>query len=566
MDPLIADIGIILIVATVLAIISRFFRQPIILGYMLAGIIIGPVGLGWVMNQEVITTLSEIGIAFLLFIVGLELDIRKLKHLGAVSLIVGLGQIVLTFIAGYLLGTLLGIPSIYAFYISIALTLSSTVIIVKLFSDRNEINALHARISLGVLLVQDFVAVIILAMMANSGSLDVSHVISNLIVAIGFFAVSILLGTFFMRTLFRPLAKSSELLFLSAVSWCFAYAMVSQWLGFSIAIGAFLAGISLAPLPYHIEIASRIKSLRDFFATIFFVTLGMQIVLNGLQNIIWPIILLSLFVLICNPLIVLVLMCAMGFKARPAFLTGLSLAQISEFSLIMMATGYSLGIIPQTLVSVTAIIAVITFTVSSYMITYDERLYRIFKKLIKPFESLSIKGFDLEYCPEKEADHKIILCGCDRIGHAILESSQKLKKSILVIDFNPELIKRLMKEQVHCVYGDISDIEIMDKLNFKKAEMVISTIPDYDDSLMLVKKVKADNKKAVVIVTAEDVDDALALYKQGADYVILPHMLGGEHISILLQESAKDIGRIMKNKKLNIAKLKKRWAHKNGHN
>ena len=565
MDPLIADIGIILIVATVLAIIARFLRQPIIMGYILAGIVIGPIGLGWVINYDVITTLSEIGIAFLLFIVGLELDVRKLKHLGAVSLIVGLGQVILTFIAGYLLAILLGMPSTYAFYVSIALTLSSTVIIIKLLSDKNEINALHGRIAVGVLLVQDFIAVLILAIMANSGSISTAGIMSNLIIAIGFFAVSIVIGTFFLKYIFKPIAKSTELLFLSAVSWCFAYALVSQWLGFSMAIGAFLAGISLAPLPYHIEIASRIKSLRDFFATIFFVTLGMQIVLTGIKYLVWPIILLSLFVLICNPLIVWFLMSIMGFKARPSFLTGISLAQISEFSLIMMATGYSLGIFPQTLVSMVAIIAVITFTISSYMITYDEKLYRLFKKVMKPFESLSIKGFDLEYLPEKELDYNIILCGCDRIGQAILESSKKLKKSILVIDFNPELIKQLMKDSIHCIYGDISDVEIMNRLNFKKAELVVSTIPDYGDNVMLTKKAKSINKKTVVIVTAEDVEDALALYKIGADYVILPHMLGGEHISVLLQETAKDLGKLIKSRKHSVAKLKKRWAHKNGH-
>jgi Kef-type K+ transport system membrane component KefB len=565
MSQLIADIGIILIVATVLAIIARFLKQPIVLGYMVAGLIIGPVGLGWVANHEVIATLSEIGIAFLLFIVGLELDVRKLKHLGAVSLIVGLGQVVLTFIAGYLLAILLGMPSTYAFYVSIALTLSSTVIIVKLLSDKNEINALHGRIAVGVLLVQDFIAVLILAIMANSGSISTAGIMSNLIIAIGFFAVSIVIGTFFLKYIFKPIAKSTELLFLGAVSWCFAYALISQWLGFSMAIGAFLAGISLAPLPYHIEIASRIKSLRDFFATIFFVTLGMQIVLNGIQSLIWPIILLSLFVLICNPLIVIFLMSVMGFKSRPSFLTGISLAQISEFSLIMMATGYALGIFPQTLVSMIAIIALITFTISSYMITYDEKLYRLFKKLLKPFEALSIKGFDLEYLPEKELDYKIILCGCDRIGQAILESSKKLKKSILIIDFNPEQIKALMKEKLHCIYGDIGDIEIMSRLNFKKAEMVISTVPDFDDNVMLTMKVKSVNKKTKVIVTAEDVDDALELYHAGADYVILPHLLGGEHISILLQETAKNLGTLIKTKKHSVAKLKKRWAKKNGH-
>ena len=209
---LIADIGIILIVATVLAIVARFLKQPLIIGYMLAGIIIGPLGLGWVVNHDVITTLSEIGIAFLLFIVGLELDIRKLKHLGAVSLIVGLGQVILTFIAGYILAIFLGLPSTYAFYVSIALTLSSTVIIVKLLSDKNEINALHGRIALGVLLVQDFIAVMILAMMANSGQITTSHIMSNLITGIGFFAVSIVIGTLFLKYVFKPIAKSTELL------------------------------------------------------------------------------------------------------------------------------------------------------------------------------------------------------------------------------------------------------------------------------------------------------------------------------------------------------------------
>jgi Kef-type K+ transport system membrane component KefB len=565
MSELIADIGIILIVATVLAIIARFLRQPLILGYMLAGLVIGPIGLGWVTNTDIITKLSEIGIAFLLFIVGLELDVRKLKHLGAVSLVVGLGQVILTFIAGYLIAILLGMPSTYAFYLSVALTLSSTVIIIKLFSDKNEINALHARIALGVLFVQDFIAVIILAMMANSGQLNTAHIMSNLITGVGFFAVSIVIGTLFLKYLFKPIAKSSELLFLAAVSWCFAYAMVSEWFGFSIAIGALLAGISLAPLPYHFEMASRIKALRDFFATIFFVTLGMQIVLTGLGQLIWPIIILSLFVLIGNPLIILVMMSVMGFKSRPAFLTGISLAQISEFSLIMVALGYQLDILPQILVSMVAIIALITFTVSSYMITYDEKLYRIFKKIVRPFESLAIHGFDLHYLPEKEEDYKIILCGCDRIGIAILDVAKKLKKSILVVDFNPELIKRLMKEEIHCVYGDISDAEIMDKLNFRKAEIVISTIPDFDDNVLLAKKTKRVNKKAAVIVTAEDIDDALELYKYGADYVILPHMLGGEHISILLQDTAQNISKILKSKKHTIAKLRKKQAHKNGH-
>ncbi|MBW2978600.1 cation:proton antiporter, partial [Candidatus Woesearchaeota archaeon] len=290
---LIVEIGLILILATFLAYIARRLKQPMILGYIIAGMIIGPLGFKLVIDMDTITTLSELGIAFLLFIVGLEIDIRKLRNLGLIALVAGIGQVIFTFIITYLVVNLLGFSQIHTLYISIALTLSSTIIIVKLLSDKNEMNALHGRIALGILLVQDFVAVIALAALAKN-AITWTTVGLNVAVGIGFFAVALIAGMYILKYLFNPIASSPELLFLGAVSTCFMFAMISEKIGLSIAIGGFLAGICLAPLPYNLEIVSRIKSLRDFFATIFFVTLGMQVVIPNGVNIVFPVILFSL--------------------------------------------------------------------------------------------------------------------------------------------------------------------------------------------------------------------------------------------------------------------------------
>ncbi|MBN1644772.1 cation:proton antiporter [Candidatus Woesearchaeota archaeon] len=556
MNSLVSEIGLILILATFLAFIARRLKQPMILGYIIAGMIIGPLGLKLVIDMDTITTLSELGIAFLLFIVGLEIDVRKLRNLGLIALVAGIGQVVFTFIITYFVVNLLGFSQIHTLYIAIALTLSSTIIIVKLLSDKNEMNALHGRIALGILLVQDFVAVIALAALAKS-SITWTTVGVNVALGIAFFAIAIIIGMFILKYVFNPIASSPELLFLGAVSTCFLFAMISEKIGLSIAIGGFLAGICLAPLPYNLEIVSRIKSLRDFFATIFFVTLGMQIVIPYGVNIWFPVFLFSIFVIIGNPLIVLILMSVMGFKARPSFLTGISIAQISEFSLILMALGVSTGMIPQVIMSIIALVAVITFTVSSYMITYDEQLYRLFQKIIKPFEKLAIRKLHFEHMPG-EIKYHIILCGCNRVGRGVIESAQKLKKNVLVIDFNPEVVHKLAKEKLHALYGDVGDVEIVERIIKHKPELIISTVPDAADNYLLLQQVKKKHKKVKMILTANNIHEALDLYEEGADYVLLPHQLGRDHIALILREKTKNITKLDQERARHIERIKKR--------
>jgi len=534
-SSLFADIGIILIAATIFGIFARFLKQPMILGYMLAGILIGPLGMRLVTNYENILLLSELGIAFLLFVVGLELDLKRLKDLGFVSVVTGVGQIVFTFIFGYLILSMMGFDALVSFYVSLALTLSSTVIIVKLLSDKKKLDTLHGRIALGILLVQDFFAVIALSVL--SGATDLSPIVISwqVLKGITLLGIGLFLGVYVLKGIFKPIAKNTELLFLAAVTWCFAFAMGSTAWGFSMAIGAFVAGISLANLPYNVEIISRTKSLQDFFTTIFFVTLGMQITLAGISMFALPMIVLSLFVLFGNAIIVMLIMSLLGFKSRPAFLTGITIAQISEFSLILGIMGVHAGIIHPVVNSMIAVIALITFTVSSYMISYDTKLYSKLSKILKPFEKLNMRK--VQYGGMTPTSYEIVLCGADKIGHSIIHALQKLGKTLLVVDFNPDTIKNLSRNKVPAIYGDIGDTEFLNHINLRKAEMVISTIQNKEDTLLLLQKTRKANKKAKIIVTALDSEEALEYYQRGADYVLIPNLVGGDHLSMILENN-----------------------------
>lgn len=554
MANLFFDIGIVIILATLFAYAARCFRQPLILAYMIAGIVIGPMGLKLITNYENISVLSEIGIAFLLFIVGLELDIKKLKTFGLTAITMGAGQIVFTFAIAYPIALAFGYSNIVSFYIAAALTFSSTVIVVKLYSDKKEMGSLHGRIALGILLVQDFVAVILLVLLSGINGIAFASVSFTMFKGISLLAAAFLAGQFLLGHVFKPIAKSSELLFLAAVAWCFLFALAAKQLEFSIAIGAFLAGVSLASLPYNLEIISRVRPLRDFFATMFFVSLGMLVVFAQIRGMIIPIIIFSIFVLIGSPFIVMALMGLLGYKARTSFLVSVAIAQISEFSLIVVVLGYQLGHLSQEIISLIAIIAVITITASSYMITYDNWLYEKLKPFAKLFERKKTK--QLEFIPSMKYD--AVLCGCHRMGGTILKTLAHLKKHALVVDFNPETIRKLMGAKQPCIYGDVGDLEIIQRLPLTQAQFLVSTVPDKEANILLIGRAKGMNKNILVFVTADSRDEALELYNIGADYVILPHHISGAYVSLILQDVHTNLKNILKHKARHLKYLKSR--------
>jgi Kef-type K+ transport system membrane component KefB len=561
MESIFFQIGTVMIIATVFAYFAKLLKQPLIPAYILTGIILGPI-LGLVTNTEIITTLSEIGIAFLLFIVGMEIDIRKLRHVGLVASFGGVIQIISVFTIAFITSLLLGFVVLESVYVALIIAFSSTMVVIKLLSDKKEIGTLHGKIIIGILLLQDIAAIIALSVLVTINEFSfvtLSYSLLKGLIAV-LFAVWISKNIF--PSLFTFAAKSQELLFISAVSVSLLYSILFYYLGFSIAIGAFVAGVSLANLPYNIEIIGKIRSLRDFFSVIFFVSLGMELMLSTFNHIIQPLIILLLLVVIVKPLIIMFTTSFFGYKKRTSFLTSISLAQISEFSLIIVTEGFLLGHVSQEIFSLTILLAIITITLTTYFVKFENAIYFRFSDFLSIFDKFADSESELEYIPHKKRT-EIILCGYNRIGYSIVKTLMRLKKSLLVVDFNPEVIKALIEQKIPSLYGDVGDIEVLERLNFKKVKMVISTIPSKRDNILLIRTAKKENKKIIVFVTADHIKEALELYDVGADYVVLPHFLGGHHLSLLIEDFTQDINKIIEHKIEHIKELNER--HTLGH-
>lgn len=554
MSGILLEIGIIFLAAGALSLIARGLRQPLILGYLLAGLIIGPAGLGIIKNQDTISIISELGIAFILFIVGLDLDIRKLKNFGWATIAAGLTQVIITFIASYIIIKQFTFLEPYAKLLALALTLSSTVIGVKLLSDKQELNSLHGRIVLGILLIQDFVAILALTFISTQtftiATIGISLIkLSMLIIGL------LLFSTLLLPHAFKLIALNQELLFVTSLMWFFIIASIANLLDLSISIGAFLAGVGLAGLPYNLEIEGRVKSLRDFFSIIFFVGFGMQITPINLEYLITPAIILSLSVLILNPIIVMITTAIMGITSRNAFLSGIYIAQISEFSLVLVVLAQKSGF-PKELASLIAIIALITFTISTYFITYADKIYKIFKPLIKPLDFIGIISRTPDYMP-KNFYPEIILCGIDKTGTKILNFLQKNNKRIITIDFNPEVVEQMKVKEIPTIYGDITDQELLNKIKSDNLKIVISTVDSHKDNAFLINHYKKINKKITIITTAIQVEEALDQYEHGADYVMVPHLLSGEYVSMILNKNINNLEKIKEQRKEHIKELGK---------
>ncbi len=530
------QISLVILLATLISFLMRILRQPLIIGYILTGIVVGPAFLNFFNQSDTITTFAKIGIALLLFMVGLSLNPKIIKDLGKVSLITGVGQFVFTALIGFFIGRALGLSTINSTYISVALTFSSTIIIAKLLSDKRDLETLYGKISIGFLIVQDLIAILILMVISsisNGVNLE-SLIFSTLVKGIISLGVLFLISIYILPPLTKVIAKSQEFLLLFSVAWCLLIATIFYYLNSSFEIGALLAGISLAISPYRYEISSKMTPIRDFFIVLFFIFLGSQMTFSNISQYSIPIIVFSLFVLIGNPLILIILMGMLGYTKRNSFLVGLTVAQISEFSLILISVGVTIGHLTNEILSLVTFIGLITIAASAYFIMYSEKIYTYFSGYLTIFER---KGRKVdEYKTGKKENFEVILFGCNRAGYSLLKSILKLKKNYIIVDFNPEIIKKLSARRIKCIYGDADDTEFLKNLQINKSEIVISTVPDYETNSLILNYLKEIKSNTVVILTAEHVSDALRLYKEGADYVILPHFIGGSYASTIIEK------------------------------
>lgn len=543
----IVELTSVIFLASILALILNRLKQPLILAYLLTGLLIGILGYNNLIEKDFLKVFSNLGVMFLLFLVGIEINYKALSIVSKTSIIVGVAQVIFTSVFGYFINRILNFDIISSLYIAVALTFSSTVIIVKLLSDKKALNSLYGRISLGFLLVQDLIAILILIILNSfvgfQDNFSLFRLILMLVAGFGLFFLMWLLSKNFLPRFFDYIARSEELLFLISLCWLFLIAFLVKKIGFSIEIAGFLAGVALSNSLEKYQIASRFNSLRDFFILIFFVILGSSIIFSDLSNVLLPIVILSLFVLIGNPLIVLIIMGLMGYRKRTSFFSGVTVAQISEFSLILIVLGNNLGHVSKEVVALVSMVGLITIGLSAYLIIYAENIYRRINKFLTIFEKKNVQEIETV---EEQYKKPIVLVGAHRTGQNIAFNLKK--EDLLIIDYDPEIVKKLKKEGYLVLYGDIRDREIFEIAQIPFSKLIISTSPDLEDNLTILEELKQYPSRPRIVLRAETEKEAKILYQNGADYVLLPNFTAGQYFgkTINLSHSFKILDELRK--------------------
>ncbi len=520
-------------VAAGIAMLMRFLRQPLIIGHILTGVLVGPTVFGLVGSPETIALLGEFGIVLLLFIVGLGLNPRIIKEIGKTAVLTGVGQVLFTVLLATMMTQSLGYTATESLYMAIALAFSSTIIILKLLSDKKEQNKLYGKISIGFLLVQDVIVAFALVYASAAGaSLSVGEI--GILILQGLFVLGLvaLLTKFVVVPLSKFLSRSQELLFLFAIAWGFGIGALFYELGFSVEIGALIAGVALANMSYSQEVASRLKPLRDFFLIIFFISLGSRLEIINFTEFLGPALAMSVLVLFGNPIVVMTILGLLGYTKKTGFKAGLAVAQISEFSLVFLLIGQRSGQISNEIVATITIVALVTIAASTYMITYSDKLYSLLEPYLGIFERKKRR-----HEHESHGKHDAVLFGYKKGGSEFVKAFNKIAKNWVVIDYDPDVAEELERKHIPYIYGDATDPELLEEIDLSKVKVVVSLASDFDTNVQLLRHLELVNKNALVICHAENSDQAALLYGYGASYVMMPAFIGSEKVSSFLKRN-----------------------------
>jgi len=554
---LLSSIGICVGAAAILAMIGWGLKQPLILAYLVTGVVIGPHGLNFVTNQGSIATVAEIGLILLLFIIGLEIDVKKLASAGLPVLLTGALQVPICIALGLGFFYLLGVrntPGDYALlYLAACMSLSSTLVVVKLLYDKHELDTLPGRVTLGVLVIQDMWAVGMLAIQPNLTNPDLLPLAFSLskgaLLVVGGFAIS----KYILPFLFRAVAKAPELVLVSALAWCFFLAAAASVIGLSREMGALIAGVSLSTFPYNLDVMAKAISIRDFFVTLFFVALGMQIPVPSLQ-VVGIALAASAFVMVSR-LSVVPILYALGLGHRASLLPAINLAQVSEFSIVIASLGFMLPHpqIDTNVVTIVIMTFAITSVVSTYLINSSHWVQRGMSNVLK---LVRIRDLDVgEGAPEhtEARSETMVFLGFFRDASSILYElendgsaveAQVLLDKVLVIDFNPTAMRELRRRGITCVYGDIAHADTLRHAGIQGAELVICSITDDilrgTSNLKLLRSVRSNCPRAKVMLTTEHIPQALHFYESGADFVYIPRLHSAPIIAGILKEGLVD--------------------------
>jgi Kef-type K+ transport system membrane component KefB len=561
-DDLLSSIGICVGAAALLGVVGWRFRQPLILAYLLTGVLIGPnkiaelgsfrIGLNLVHDQASIQIVSEIGLILLLFIIGLEIDLKKLASAGPAVLLTGALQVPICIALGlgffYLLGVN-GLGKNALLYLAACMSLSSTLVVVKLLYDKFELDTLPGRITLGVLVIQDLWAVAMIAVQPNLENPNLLPLAFSLWKGALLVVGGLALSKYVLPYLFRSVAKAPELVLVSALAWCFFLAGAASFIGLSKEMGALIAGISLSTFPYNLDVMAKAVSIRDFFVTLFFVALGMQITLPSL-NVLLIALAASAFVMVSR-LSVVPILYALGLGHRTSLLPAINLAQVSEFSIVIASLGLVTRPQPQITTDVLTIVIItfaLTSVVSTYMINSSHKVQRVLSMLLR---ALRIRDLDAHGTAQERSKARIetvVFLGFFRDASSILHEFEhegephhvkEFLEKILVIDFNPNVMRELRQRGISCIYGDVAHADTLRHAGIEEAKLVVSSITDDilrgTSNLRMLRNIRATCPNAKVMLTTEHIPQALHFYEAGADFVYIPRLHSAPQIATILK-------------------------------
>jgi len=534
--PIVRDLGLIVVVGAICLILGQRFRTPSIVAYIVAGLLLGPIT-GLISASEAVDLIAEVGIALLLFLVGLELSLDRIRDVGKVAVIAGLGQVVFTAAGGFGLAILLGFGWLEAVFIATALTFSSTVVVVKLLDQKGELNALYGRIAVGIFLVQDLVVIVVLTFLAGLGeaeAIEAGATIRSLGIAfLGMgllLVVALLSARYVLPRLFRWIAGAPEPLLIWSLCWCFLFVLGAEAMNLSLEIGAFLAGVSLAQLPYNHEFQRRVHPLMNFFIAVFFVSLGIQMQLGAALEHLAAASALSLFVLIGNPLIFMLIIARLGYGERPAFLTSVTVAQISEFSFIFAGVGMAAGLIQPEILSLITVVGLITIAISSYMILYNHELYEWTRRvgLLRPF-----RAPQETQVPTKESvdGHEslrghVIVVGMNHMGRLIAEKLTDRGETVLAVDTDPRKLDALPCDTL---LGNAEYPSVLEEAGLANARLLVSALQIEATNNLLAYR--ARDAGIPCSIHAFDQSVLASLEQIGADHLIQSKNVGIRRIA-----------------------------------
>ncbi len=534
MDTVFAGLSLIIVVAAAVAFIMRWIGQPQIIGYILTGIIVGPAVFHIAKSPDTLALFSDLGIALLLFIIGLGLNPQALREVSRTATMVGVIQVGVITALGWAVGSALGLDNTAAAFLGASLAISSTIIILKILSDKHEQARLYGKIAIGVSLVQDIIAIILVVFTA-AGSSRSPALGSALVLALKGGVIGVLIYWIADRLLpqfHKFISDSQEFLFLFAIAWGLGSAALFQKIGLSSEIGALLAGICLATQPYAQEVSSRLRPLRDFFVIVFFIALGSNLNLHHIGSMMKLIVISVFIAVVIKPLVAMAVMGYLGYTKRTSFKTSVALAQVSEFSIVLVLLGEKRGLISAGVVTSIIFIALISIAAASYLIIFSEKIYRILEHYLNIFERKETHSESLV-----EHDYELVLLGYQKGGHEFVKTFRQIGKSYVVIDYDPEVIDLMEQRKIHHIFGDATDVELLEEANVAKAKLIVTTITDLQVNLSLLEYLKHKGSDAVVIAQADSAKQAAELYHLGASYVILPHFIGGEQIGAFVKKS-----------------------------